>query len=107
MPILVSIQFVNHEIDIIQRLKGLVKIAKNVNPDVILHTDTTDAYIKLGVNVKSLNADLSTISNHKILGPRRVDILYVKERIKGSITWVVKYGIIMARCGGYSSYSRV
>ncbi|MCX8177519.1 MAG: cysteine desulfurase [Candidatus Bathyarchaeota archaeon] len=79
--VLVSISTVNHEIGTIQPIKEAVSIVKSKNPEVIFHTDASDAYGKIPFNVKDLNVDLATISSHKILGPRGIGALYVKENV--------------------------
>lgn len=77
----VSISTVNHEIGTIQPIKKAVDLVKGKNPEVIFHTDASDAYGKIPFNVKDLNVDLATISSHKILGPRGIGALYVKENV--------------------------
>jgi cysteine desulfurase len=77
--VLVSISTVNHEIGTIQPIKEAVDIVKSKNPPTIFHTDASDAYGKIPLNVQTLNVDLATISSYKILGPRGIGALYTKE----------------------------
>jgi len=79
--ILVSISTVNHEIGTIQPIKEALEIVKDKNPETIFHTDASDAYGKIPFNVKGLGLDLATISSYKILGPRGIGALYVKEGV--------------------------
>ena len=79
--ILVSLSIVNHEIGTIQPIKEASKIIKDKNPETIFHTDASDAYSKINFNVKQLGIDLATLSSYKILGPRGIGALYVKEGI--------------------------
>jgi cysteine desulfurase len=79
--ILVSLSAVNHEIGTIQPIKEAIKIVKDKNPDTIFHTDASDAYGKIPFNVKGLNVDLATISSYKILGPRGIGALYIREGV--------------------------
>lgn len=79
--ILVSLSAVNHEIGTIQPIKEALEIVKAKNPETIFHTDASDAYGKNQFNVKDLGVDLATISSYKILGPRGIGALYVKEGV--------------------------
>jgi cysteine desulfurase len=79
--ILVSLSAVNHEIGTIQPIKEALKIIKDKNPETVFHTDASDAYGKICFDVKDLEIDLATISSYKILGPRGIGALYVKEGV--------------------------
>jgi cysteine desulfurase len=72
---------VNHEIGTIQPIKEALKIVKDQNPQTVFHTDASDAYGKIPFNVQDLGVDLATVSSYKILGPRGIGALYVKERV--------------------------
>ena len=80
--ILVSLSAVNHEIGTIEPIKEALEIVKDENPEAIFHTDASDAYGKIPFNVQDLNVDLATLSSYKILGPRGIGVLYVKEGVK-------------------------
>ena len=79
--ILVSLSAVNHEIGTIQSIKEAIEIVKDKNPETIFHTDASDAYGKIQFNVKDLGVDLATISSYKILGPRGIGALYMREGV--------------------------
>ncbi|MGB9713972.1 MAG: cysteine desulfurase family protein [Candidatus Bathyarchaeales archaeon] len=79
--VLVSISAVNHEIGTIEPVKEAKEIVKDKNPEVLFHTDASDAYGKIHFNVRELDVDLATISSYKILGPRGIGALYVKEGV--------------------------
>jgi len=76
---LVSISTVNNEICTIQPLKEAIDIVKDKNPSAIFHTEASDAYGRIPFNVQNLKVDLATISSFKILGPRGIGALYVRE----------------------------
>jgi len=80
--ILVSLSIVNHEIGTIEPIKEALEIVKDKNPETIFHTDASDAYGKIPLNVQKLNVDLATISSYKILGPRGIGALYVKKGVE-------------------------
>jgi len=79
--ILASFSAVNHEIGTIQPMKEALKIVKDRNSETIFHTDASDSYGKIQLNVQDLGVDSATISSYKILGPRGIGALYVKEGV--------------------------
>ena len=79
--ILVSLAAVNHEIGTIEPIKEALEIVKDRNPETIFHTAASDAYGKIQFDVKELDVDLATVSSYKILGPRGIGALYVKEGV--------------------------
>ena len=79
--ILVSIMSTNHEIGTVEPIKEAVKIVKEKNPEILFHTDASDAYGKILINIDKLRVDLMTLSSYKILGPRGVGALYVREGV--------------------------
>ena len=79
--ILASLSTVNHEIGTIQSIKEALKIVKDKNPETIFHSDMSDAFGKISIDIKSLGVDLATISSYKILGPRGIGALYVREGV--------------------------
>ncbi|MDR0797377.1 MAG: cysteine desulfurase, partial [Nitrososphaerota archaeon] len=79
--IFVSVAAVNNELGTIQNLKEAVQIAKDKNPQILFHTDATDAYGRVPFNVQDLNVDLATVSSYKIQGPRGIGALYLREGI--------------------------
>ncbi len=80
--VLVSIMLVNHEIGTIEPIKEAVETVKEKNPGILFHTDASDAYGKIPINVKELGVDLMTLSSYKILGPRGIGALYAREGVK-------------------------
>ncbi|MBM4401373.1 MAG: aminotransferase class V-fold PLP-dependent enzyme, partial [Crenarchaeota archaeon] len=47
----------------------------------LFHTDASDAYGRIPLNVQDLKVDLATASSYKILGPRGIGALYIKEGV--------------------------
>jgi cysteine desulfurase len=79
--VLASIATVNNEIGTVQPIKEALDIVKDKNPDALFHTDASDAYGRIPFNVQDLKVDLATASSYKILGPRGIGALYVKEGV--------------------------
>jgi cysteine desulfurase len=81
--ILVSIQYANPEIGVIQDIKKLCSIVKNndINDFVIFHTDAVSACGMVNINFDDLNVDALTISSSVIHGPVGVAALCLKKNI--------------------------
>jgi cysteine desulfurase len=79
--ILVSISAVNNELGTIQPIKEAVDIVKAKNPKTLFHTDASDAYGRIPLNVQKLNVDVATLSSYKIQGPRGMGAMYLKEGV--------------------------
>lgn len=76
---LVSVIHVSNETGVVNDIKNLVKLAKNINPKIIFHSDGVQAFGKIKFSLKELGVDLYTISAHKLYAPRGIAGLWVKE----------------------------
>jgi cysteine desulfurase len=79
--VLVSVSLVNNEIGTIQPVKDVIDIVKAKNPTTLFHTDASDAYGRIPLNVQALNVDMATVSSYKILGPRGIGVMYLRDGI--------------------------
>ena len=79
--VLVSISRVNNELGTIQPIEEAVAIAKDRSREVVFHTDASDTYGRIPFDVQNLKVDLATISSYKILGPRGIGALYIREGV--------------------------
>ena len=78
--ILVSIMHSNNEVGTLEPVKEIGEICKK--KDVLFHTDASQSFGKMPINVEKLNIDLLTASSHKIYGPKGVGLLYIKNGTK-------------------------
>jgi len=75
--ILVSIMHVNNEIGTIEPIDKIGEICKENG--VYFHVDAAQSFMKVPIDVKKINADLISLSAHKIHGPKGVGALFIKS----------------------------
>ncbi|MEM3786324.1 MAG: cysteine desulfurase family protein [Nitrososphaeria archaeon] len=80
--VLASFALVNNEIGTVQPIKEVFETVKDINFNTIFHVDLSDAYGRIPFDVEKVPVELATISSNKILGPKGVGALYVKEGLK-------------------------
>ncbi len=78
--ILVSIIHGNNEIGTIQDIAKIGKLCHSRG--VYFHTDASQSFTKLPLDVQKMNIDFLTASSHKIYGPKGVGLLYIKSGSK-------------------------
>ncbi len=85
---LVSLMLVNNETGAVSDIAAISRLVKRANPDILLHTDCVQAFLKVPFTPKKLGADMVTVSSHKIHGPKGAGALYVRRglRLPGMVT---------------------
>ncbi len=89
---MVSMMLVNNETGAIYPVGEIFAMAKTANPACICHCDAVQGFLKVPMTVKSLGADLITVSAHKIHGPKGVGALYVSPRLLTARALAPVYG---------------
>ena len=74
---LISVMHVNNELGTIQPVEEIGRIAREAG--VAFHCDGIQAAGKLKIDVRAMNADLYTISGHKIYAPKGTAALYIRK----------------------------
>lgn len=77
--ILVSVMHANNEIGTIEPVEEIGKIC--IEKEVYFHTDATQSFGKIPIDVKKMNIDLLTCNAHKMYGPKGVGGLFIKDGI--------------------------
>ncbi|PLR93759.1 cysteine desulfurase family protein [Bacillus sp. T33-2] len=77
--ILVTVMYGNNEVGTLQPISEIGQILSG--HQAVFHTDAVQAYGIERINVEELQADLLSVSAHKINGPKGIGFLYVRDGI--------------------------
>ena len=80
-PALVSVMLANNETGAIQPVTEIAAIVHEAGG--LLHVDAIQAFGKISFDIKSMEADLVTLSAHKIGGPKGVGAVVLAEEVHG------------------------
>jgi cysteine desulfurase len=80
-PALVSVMLANNETGAVQPVADAGEIVRSAGG--LLHVDAIQAFGRIPFDISALNADLVTLSAHKIGGPKAVGALVLAEGLLG------------------------
>jgi cysteine desulfurase len=80
-PALVSVMLANNETGAVQPIAEVAEIVHAAGG--LLHVDAIQAFGKIPFDIKAMNADLVTLSAHKVGGPKGVGALVLAEGLLG------------------------
>lgn len=78
---LVSMMMVNNETGYILPVKRVFSVVKRKYPQCVTHCDAVQGFMKLPIKASTMNADMISMSAHKIYGCKGVGALYIKKGI--------------------------
>ena len=77
--ILVSVMLVNNEVGSVMPIQAMAKLTHRLAPNALFHTDAVQGFLKLPFRTSTLEADLISVSSHKIHGPKGAGALYIRR----------------------------
>lgn len=80
--VLVSCMSMNNETGAILPVEKIKRVIANKRSPALFHCDATQSFCKYDFSPERIDADLMTVSAHKIHGPKGVGALYIKRKVK-------------------------
>ena len=77
--LLVSIMLANNEIGVLQPVAKIAKMCRRFG--CFVHTDATQAFGKIPIDVTALDVDMLSASAHKLYGPKGIGLLFLRDGI--------------------------
>ncbi len=86
-PALVSVCVASHELGVVHDVAAVARAARAADPTVRVHADAVQALGKIPVDPRGWDADLVSLSAHKVGGPAGVGVLLVRRPMRLEPPW--------------------
>lgn len=80
--VLASVILVNNETGAINPVEEMTREVKRRGFHTLFHTDAVQGFLKVPFTVKSLGADMISVSAHKLHGPKGAGALYIRKGVR-------------------------
>lgn len=101
---IVSVMWANNETGVIFPIEEIAAICRSKH--TLFHTDAVQTPGKLKIDVQDLDADMLSLSAHKLHAPKGIGLLYVKKRTK-FLPYVIGGHQERGRRGGTESVANI
>ncbi len=80
--VLISHMMINNETGAMYDIRKLCRLRDEISPKCLVHTDAVQAFMKTEKKLAVCNADMISVSSHKIHGPKGVGALLCKKGVR-------------------------
>ena len=77
--LLATVMATNNETGACYDIATLSKMVKSASRDAVVHTDATQAFLKIPLPLRQMGVDMVTISGHKIGAPKGIGCLWISS----------------------------
>ncbi len=78
---ILAVTYVSNVLGTINPIKEIVKVAKKINPNIMVLIDAAQAVPHMKIDVSDLGCDFLVFSGHKMLGPVGIGVLWGKYKV--------------------------
>ena len=80
--LIASVMYANNETGVVQPIKEISQLVKDINPQTLFHSDVVQAVATRKIDFHNLGIDSAAISGHKIGGPKGIGVMFLKTGYK-------------------------